>query len=236
MKRTLATISVLALATSSVFGQAYPTQPVQTTPASGAPGTGPSTPSIATDDERAAFKAGREFVFTTGNNGAATQLGLPVAVNSVLNARICNNGAKPWYIAAFGRFFDTTSAVDTAYFGAANPDALTAAQAATLTGCGAAAPNTCNLSYGTNLLPGAPAQTDVSMSFGVGSVMTCGGTACVPSGNGIIYSSVKNEISKPRVLPPGKCFGQTAVGQNNQNGLGQSAASFIFRVYIYSDQ
>ena len=154
--------------------------------------------------------------------------------NSVLNSRICNTSAtRTWYIAAFGRFFDTSSTVLTEYFGAANPDTLSTTQAATLTACGAVSPNTCNLSYGTNLLPGGPAQTDITFSFGVGSVMTCGGTACVPSGNGLIYPGMKNEISKPRAIPPGKCFGQTAVGQNNANGLGTAAAYFIFRAYLY---
>ena len=198
---------------------------------------GPQVPLIDNDDERAAFKNGREYVFTTGNNGVATSPGLSVAANSVLNSRICNASAtRTWYIAAFGRFFDTSSTILTEYFGASNPDVLSTAQAATLTGCGATSPNTCNLSYGTNLLPGGAAQTDITFSFGVGSVMTCGGTACVPSGNGLIYPGTKNEISKPRAIPPGKCFGQTAVGQNNANGLGTAAAYFIFRAYLYYDQ
>lgn len=204
-----------------------------------APGDGPTVPTITNDDERAAFKTGRMFVFTTGNNGVATNPGLQVAANSVLNARLCNGGTKPYNIAAFGRFFDTTSTVITEYFGAANPDALTTSQAATLTGCGAVSPNTCNLSYGTNLLPGGPAQTDISMSFGVGSVATCnGGGTCVPSGNGLIYPGTKNEISKPRVLPAGKCFIQVAVGQSTGGGLVTTpqAIYLIFRVYIYSDQ
>ena len=218
----------------AIFG-AYATCADAQVSNNGAPATYPGNPAITNDDERAAFKAGREYVFTTGNNGVSTNPGLAVAANSDLNARICNTGTKNYYIAAFGRFFDTSSTVITEYFGAAQPDALSTAQAAALTGCGAVSPNTCNLSYGTNLFPGGPAQADISMSFGVGSVMTCGGTACVPSGNGLIYPGTKNEISKPRVLPPGKCFGQTAVGQGG-NGLGGTAAAyFVFRVYIYSD-
>ena len=225
----------LALAQSTPFGSGTPTAPFSTVPASGAPGTAPATPVFGIDDERAAFKAGRMYVFTTGNNGVATNPGLSVPANSVLNARICNGGTKPWYIAAFGRFFDTSSTVLTEYYGLANPDALTTAQAATLAGCGATAPSTCNLTYGTNTAGGA-AQTDVSMSFGVGSAMTVAGAAGIPSGNGIIYPAQKNEISKPRALPPGKCFGQVAVGQSNANGLGTNPAFFVFRVYIYSDQ
>ena len=204
------------------------------------PGVVVTVPNVGYDDERAAFKAGREYVFTTGNNGVATNPGLSVPANSYLNTRICNTSAtKPYYIAALGRFFDTSSTVITEYFGVANTDLLTTTQAATLTGCGAVSPNTCNLTYGTNLLPSAAAQTDVAMSFGVGTAMpTVSGAAGVPSGNGLIYPGTKNEISKPRVLPPGKCFSQVAVGQSNAtNGLGGTAAAyFVFRAYIYSDQ
>lgn len=104
---------------------------------------------------------------------------------------------KTYSIAAFGRFFDMTSTVNRVSKRCL-PRRLVYPASRNALGCGAMSPNICNLSYGTNLLPGGPAQTDISMSFGVGSVMQCGGAACTPSGNGLIYPGTKNEISKPR--------------------------------------
>ena len=77
------------------------------------------------------------------------------------------------------------------------------------------------------------------MSFGGGCFeMTVAGVNGVPSGTGIIYPSIKNEISKPRGLPPGKCFGQYAVGQQTTNALGGAGAAIYLgiRVYMYYDQ
>ena len=72
------------------------------------------------------------YIFATGNNGVPANPGISVGTGQYLNARICNTSAtRTWYIAAFGRFLDTSSAAITAYGGIGNPDALTTAQAAT---------------------------------------------------------------------------------------------------------
>lgn len=156
---------------------------------------------IAADPEFASALAQVEF-----------NASIPMQANgsgSFLSAELCNKAASGKLLVIIQRRFDNnvvSGQVPMEYYGVSNPGAIA---------------NPSVTSTGTNLYGGAPTSAAATFTAAVSTTAMSGTTVAggaLPTGGDPLL------FQKTRPVPPGTCFGQVIVGQNQPSGLNSVAA------------
>lgn len=157
-----------------------------------------------------AGRAQRAFVATTTTAGVAPT----VANGSFLNVVFCNTSAST-FVTVYKRRFDgnvVSGAAPMSYGGISNPAPIASPTVTT---------------NGSNLFSGGPASTAVTMTAAVSTTrLNNAANNAVPTASGFIpVNGEPLKLEEARFIPPGVCFGNYVVGQNQSTAFGSGAAS-----------